>query len=114
MTSRLILSVLILGTMIVEPAALSAQNAAAAAAQLQNASPRAIRRDVPLTNAIRRAIDAGTRDLTGRPGSNYWQLETDFTIEARLDPATPDHPRHRDHRHSQQQCGAVERVGHAA
>ncbi len=88
MTSRLILSVLILGTMIVEPASLSAQNAAAAPAQLQNVSPRAIRRDVPLTNAIRRAIDAGTRDLTGRPGANYWQLETDFTIEARLDPAT--------------------------
>jgi hypothetical protein len=88
MTSRLILSVLILGTTIFDPASLLAQKAAAAAAQLQNAAPRAIRRDVPLTNAIRRAIDAGTRDLTGRPGANYWQLETDFTIEARLDPAT--------------------------
>ncbi|HYN08913.1 MAG TPA: M1 family metallopeptidase [Vicinamibacterales bacterium] len=50
--------------------------------------PRAIRRDVPLTNAIRRAFDAGTRDLSGRPGSNYWQLQTDYTINARLDPAT--------------------------
>jgi len=88
MTSRLILIVLALGAMIFEPASISAQNAAAAAAQLQDASPRAIRRDVPLTNAIRRAMDAGTRDLTGRPGANYWQLETDFTIEARLDPAT--------------------------
>ena len=29
--------------------------------------PRAIRRDVPLTNAIRRAHDSGTRDMTGRP-----------------------------------------------
>ena len=29
---------------------------------------RAIRRDVPMTNAIRRAFDAGTRDRTGRPG----------------------------------------------
>jgi hypothetical protein len=50
--------------------------------------PRAIRRDVPLTNAIRRAFDAGTRDSSGRPGPNYWQLQTDYTISARLDPAT--------------------------
>jgi hypothetical protein len=50
--------------------------------------PRAIRRDVPMTNAIRRAWDAGTRDATGRPGPNYWQLQTDYTIRVRLDPAT--------------------------
>ncbi|HVL67484.1 MAG TPA: M1 family metallopeptidase [Vicinamibacterales bacterium] len=41
-----------------------------------------------MTNAIRRAFEAGTRDLTGRPGPNYWQLQTDFEIRARLDPAT--------------------------
>ncbi len=46
---------------------------------------RAIRRDIPLTRSIRRAFAAGTRDFTGRPGQNYWQLETDFTIHARLD-----------------------------
>ena len=51
-------------------------------------TPRGIRRDVPLTNAIRRALEAGTRDLTGRPGPNYWQLQTDFAINAKLDPAT--------------------------
>jgi hypothetical protein len=50
--------------------------------------PRAVRRDVPMTNAIRRAFDAGTRDQTGRPGPNYWQLQTDYVIAARLDPAT--------------------------
>jgi len=50
--------------------------------------PRAIRRDVPITNAIRRAFDAGTRDRTGRPGPNYWQLQTDYSINVRLDPAT--------------------------
>jgi hypothetical protein len=50
--------------------------------------PRAIRRDVPMTNSIRRAFDAGTRDVSGRPGPNYWQLQTDYTINARLDPAT--------------------------
>ena len=50
------------------------------------ASPRAIRRDVPLTNAIRRAFEAGTRGRTGRPGPNYWQLQVDYVINARLDP----------------------------
>ncbi|MEO6597284.1 MAG: M1 family peptidase, partial [Planctomycetota bacterium] len=49
---------------------------------------RAIRRDVPLTRAIQRAFAAGTRDFTGRPGPNYWQLQTDFQIAARLDRAT--------------------------
>ncbi len=49
---------------------------------------RAVRRDIPMTNAIRRAFNAGTRDSTGRPGRNYSQLRTDYTIHARLDPAT--------------------------
>ena len=49
---------------------------------------RTIRRDVPMTNAIRRAFAAGTRDSTGRPGRNYWQLKTDYTIRVRLDVAT--------------------------
>src|SRR5687768_871289 len=52
------------------------------------APTRAIRRDIPMTNAIRRAHAAQTRDSTGRPGRNYWQLRTDYTINARLDPAT--------------------------
>jgi len=47
---------------------------------------RAIRRDIPLTNMIRRAFAAGTRDSTGRPGARYWQLWVDYTINARLDP----------------------------
>ena len=50
--------------------------------------PRAIRRDIPITNAIRRAFAAGTRDSTGRPGRNYWQLKTDYSIRVSLDPAT--------------------------
>ena len=41
-----------------------------------------------MTNAIRRAHGAGTRDSTGRPGRNYWQLRTDYTIQVTLDPAT--------------------------
>jgi hypothetical protein len=51
------------------------------------ATERAIRRDIPITNAIRRALAAGTRDSTGRPGRNYWQLWTDYRIEVRLDTA---------------------------
>ena len=55
----------------------------------QNPLPeRAVRRDIPMTNAIRRAFTAGTRDSSGRPGRNYWQLRTDYTISVRLDPAT--------------------------
>lgn len=49
---------------------------------------RVIRQDVPLTNAIRNAYETGTRDFSGKPGPNYWQLETDFTIHATLDPKT--------------------------
>ncbi|EAZ79839.1 M1 family metallopeptidase [Algoriphagus machipongonensis] len=49
---------------------------------------RAIRQDVPMTNSIRKAFAEGTRDFTGKPGPNYWQMETDFTINASLDPST--------------------------
>jgi hypothetical protein len=46
---------------------------------------RAIRRDIPMTDAIRAAHAAGTRDSSGRPGAKYWQLRTDYTIQALLD-----------------------------
>jgi hypothetical protein len=49
---------------------------------------RAIRRDVPMTASIRKAFAAGTRDFSGKPGPNYWQLEADYTIHASLDPST--------------------------
>ena len=52
------------------------------------APERAVRRDIPMTDMIRRAHAAGTRDSTGRPGRNYWQLWTDYKISARLDSAT--------------------------
>ena len=51
-------------------------------------SKRAIRTDVPMTNAIRKAFASGTRDFSGKPGPNYWQLEADYHIKASLDPAT--------------------------
>lgn len=49
---------------------------------------RAVRRDIPMTNAIRRAFEAGTRDSSGTPGRNYWQLRADYDIRARIDTAT--------------------------
>jgi len=49
---------------------------------------RSIRRDVPLTNAMQKALKNGTRDLSGKPGSKYWQLKTDYTISAKLLPET--------------------------
>ncbi|HUP88703.1 MAG TPA: M1 family metallopeptidase [Longimicrobiales bacterium] len=49
---------------------------------------RAVRRDIPITNMIRRAYKLGTRDSTGRPGRNYWQTRADYNIDARLDVPT--------------------------
>jgi hypothetical protein len=65
------------------PAALTAQTAAE-----WTPPDRSIRHDIPLTNMIRRAFEAGTRDSTGTPGANYWQLEANYVIDARLDPAS--------------------------
>src|SRR5437870_4128649 len=52
------------------------------------ASQRPIRRDIPITNTIRRAFAAGTRDSSGRPGAKYWQLWMEYEINARLDVPT--------------------------
>lgn len=51
-------------------------------------SKRAIRMDVPMTNSIKKAFAEGTRDFTGKPGPNYWQLQTDYDINASLNPRT--------------------------
>jgi hypothetical protein len=75
-------------------AGLLAGQSATIGAQAKPAAPpaqypeRAVRRDIPLTNIIRKALEAGTRDVSGKPGPNYWQLEADYTINAKLDPAT--------------------------
>ncbi len=68
--------------------ALAAPPTSRLAAQTAPLPERAVRRDIPITNAIRRAYAAGTRDSSGRPGRNYWQLRTDYTISVRLDPST--------------------------
>src|SRR5215203_2043152 len=49
---------------------------------------RAIRRNIPLTNSIQKAYRSGTRDTSGRPGPNYWQLQTDYSINASLNAET--------------------------
>jgi len=66
---------------------LAAVSTVAAAQTTPTLPPRAVRRDIPMTDMIRRAFGAGTRDSTGRPGARYWQLWTDYAIEARLDAA---------------------------
>ncbi|MEZ4455156.1 MAG: hypothetical protein R2882_01210 [Gemmatimonadales bacterium] len=69
-------------------ALLAAVGATAPSAAQSRYPERAIRRDIPITNAIRRALAAGSRDSTGRPTRRYWQLRTDYTIRVSLDPAT--------------------------
>ena len=70
----------------------SQSNAQTTAPATQSAAARIperpVRRDIPMTRMIQRAFAAGTRDSTGRPGRNYWQLWTDYRIKASLDPAT--------------------------
>jgi hypothetical protein len=75
-------------------AACASQSNAPAPAPAPIAAPtptipeRAVRRTIPITNMIRRAYTAGTRDSTGAPGRNYWQLTVDYDIDARLDVPT--------------------------
>ena len=49
---------------------------------------RVIQRSLPLPRSVRRTLATGTRDSTGRPGRNYWQLRVDYDIDAHLDPVT--------------------------
>lgn len=68
--------------------AASAQQSSLPLRKTLETSKRSIRLDVPMTNTIRNAFEAGTRDFSGKPGPNYWQLEADYTINASLDTAT--------------------------
>ena len=92
--SRRVVAATLVSVLAAVPDVLLAQVASAPASAVAVPSaaaampPRAIRRDVPITNSIRRAYAAGTRDSTGRPGRHYWQLRTDYAIDVSLDPAT--------------------------
>ncbi|UKT64968.1 M1 family metallopeptidase [Pedobacter mucosus] len=66
--------------------AASAQQAPLALRKSIETSKRSIRLDVPMTNSIKKAFASGTRDFSGKPGPNYWQLEADYNINASLDP----------------------------
>jgi hypothetical protein len=81
MRCRSLLALTVLGSLLGFPAFGAAQGA-------PKYPERAIRHDIPLTDMIRRAFAAGTRDSSGRPGPHYWQLWTVYTITARLDPAS--------------------------
>lgn len=86
MSVRSVAALALLSTAVALP--VSAQQSAPVLPYTPTNAPRAIRRDIPLTNMIRRAWEAGTRDSTGRPGRNYWQLWNDYTINARFDAPT--------------------------
>lgn len=49
---------------------------------------RAVRRDLPLSPAMKRAYAMGTRDSSGAPGRRYFQQKVDYKIDASLNPAT--------------------------
>ncbi|HEX2693764.1 MAG TPA: M1 family metallopeptidase [Gemmatimonadaceae bacterium] len=87
MIARSVAVSLLPAVLLLAPATSNAQ--AKANAQASTSVPeRAVRRDIPMTRMIQRAFAAGTRDSTGRPGRNYWQLWTDYRINASLDPST--------------------------
>jgi hypothetical protein len=86
MTRRLALAIGLLGALTAQAGSLTIL-AQGTAPTIPSAATRAIRRDLPMTNAIRAAFEAGTRDASGKPGPNYWQLEADYTINVSLDPA---------------------------
>jgi len=43
---------------------------------------------LPVPDAFARAVAAGTRTHTGRPGPNYWANSADYRIETSINPAT--------------------------
>ncbi|HET7025444.1 MAG TPA: M1 family metallopeptidase [Gemmatimonadales bacterium] len=50
--------------------------------------PRAVRRTIPITRAVEAGLASGARDSLGTPGPRYWQLRTDYVIDAKLDVIT--------------------------
>ncbi|HVS59102.1 MAG TPA: M1 family metallopeptidase [Gemmatimonadaceae bacterium] len=89
MSARFLTAIALPAMLALAVAPSNAQTTAAATQTTAGRSPeRPVRRDIPMTRMIQRAFAAGTRDSTGRPGRNYWQLWTDYKINASLDPAT--------------------------
>lgn len=79
MNERLLTVLTAAGLLAISPVASPAQATATsptAARPRQSAAvgipERPVRRDIPMTDMIRRAFAAGTRDASGRPGPRYW------------------------------------------
>jgi hypothetical protein len=70
------------------PAVQSPAPASSPSGSSSTAVERPLHRTIPMTPVIQGAFAAGTRDSSGRPGRNYWQLRTDYMISVRLDPST--------------------------
>ena len=69
---------------IAAPALLAFALASTVSAQTPPRYPeRAVRRDIPITNIAKRSFAAGSRDSSGRPARNYWQVRADYTIKDR-------------------------------
>lgn len=45
---------------------------------------------LPGSQSFARAMEAGTRTLTGEPGPRYWQQRVDYSIQARVDFSVPE------------------------
>jgi hypothetical protein len=89
MTARFLTAIALPAILALAVAPSDAQTTGAATQSTTGRIPeRPVRRDIPMTRMIQRAFAAGTRDSTGRPGRNYWQLWMDYKINASLDPAT--------------------------
>ena len=89
MTVRFRSAISLIAILALAAARLSAQTTAGGTQSSASRIPeRPVRRDIPMTRMIQRAFAAGTRDSTGRPGRNYWQLWNDYKINASLEPAT--------------------------
>ncbi len=58
----------------------------ATAAHGQNAADRTLPYPVTYSTGYERAIERGTRTLTGAPGPAYWQQWTDYRLDARIIP----------------------------
>lgn len=70
------------------PALLLLCAAVPAGAQGSPAGPRPALQPVPVPPGFARAVQAGTRTESGRPGPGYWQARVRYDIRAELDPRT--------------------------
>ena len=78
---RISASLLAAGLLAIPALPLAAQQSGSGHPRLERPIPY----PVTVSNGFERAIQQGTRSLTGAPGPNYWQPWTDYRIHSRLD-----------------------------